>query len=134
MTVAIQRIDELIGKVEGLKGIALRAAPEVAKVVDAHLRKCIAQGTDPYGNPWKPRKIDGGRPLQHADQTLFVKALGQHVITEIHGIDARHHHGWVKGKIKRTVIFTKPELPPELVIEIRKVLTAEYQKTIEATP
>jgi hypothetical protein len=134
VTVATLRLEELIGKVEGLKELALRAAPQVAKVVEAYLRKTIAQGTDPYGTPWAPRKLDGGRPLQHADQTLTVTALGQHVITQIDGIDARHHHGWVKGKTKRPVIFTKPALPPELVAEIRRVLEAEYQKTLEATP
>lgn len=134
MTVATQKLEELIGKVDNLKTIALRAAPEVAKVVEAYVRKTIAAGTDPYGTPWAPRKHDGARPLQHADQTLTVTALGQHVILEIQGIDARHHHGWVKGKTKRPVILTKPELPPELVEQIRKVLFAEYQKTLEATP
>jgi hypothetical protein len=134
MTTAVTKLEEIIGKVENLKSLALRAAPEVAKVVDAYLRKTIAAGTDPYGTSWAPRKHDGARPLVHADQTLTVTALGQHVITQIHGIDARHHHGWVKGKTKRPVIFTKPELPPELAEQIRKVLTAEYQRTIEAPP
>jgi uncharacterized protein (DUF2461 family) len=134
MTTAVTRLEELIGKVKDLETLALRAAPQVAKVVEAHLRKTIAAGTDPYGVTWAPRKHDGARPLVNADQTLTVTAIGQHVITEIHGIDARHHHGWVKGKTKRPVIFTKPQLPPELIVEIRRVLEAEYQRTVEATP
>jgi len=134
MTTAVTKVAELIGKVENLKELALRAAPQVAKVVEAHLRKTIAAGTDPYGTPWAPRKLDGARPLVHADQTLAVKAVLAHIVTEIHGIDARHHHGTVKGKTKRPVIFTKPALPPELVVEIRRVLEAEYQRTVEATP
>ena len=131
MTTAVTQIDNLLRKLDGLKSLGLRAVPVIARVMEAHLRRTIKAGTDPYGTPWAPRKRDGGRPLQHADQTLKVTGHGRHVIVEIHGIDARHHKGAVKGRVKRPVIFNQKELPPALVEDIRAVLIEEFKKTVE---
>lgn len=130
MTSAKMQIDNMLHKLDELKQLGVRAAPSIVRVMDAYLRRTIAAGTDPYGNPWAPRKSDGGRTLVHADKTLKVTWHGRHIIVEIHGIDARHHKGAVKGRVKRPIIFNKKELPPALVEEIRRALAAEYQAIV----
>lgn len=131
MTSASVQIDNTLKKLDELKQLGLRAAPTIVKVMEAHLRRTIKAGTDPYGTPWAPRKVDGGRPLVHADETLKVTWHGRHIIVEIHGIHARHHKGAVKGRVKRPIIFNQKELPPALVEDIRAALGEELKKIVQ---
>lgn len=91
-----------------LEGLTERAAQEAAPLVEEAARKTAAAGKDPYGNTWQPKK-DGGRPLVHAADHVYARAVGSYVEISVDGPDAFHNDG--SGRPVRQVI-PDVEIPP----------------------
>jgi len=87
--------------------MTVEAAPRVAIAVREALLKTMNAQTAPDGERWAPRKR-GTRPvLVNASDALEVGSSGSTVIIALHGIEARHHRGWVKGGTARPIIIDK---------------------------
>jgi hypothetical protein len=120
--------DELQGMIESIRRmgeLGITAAPDVARVVDAELRRTIAAGTTPDGQPWQERQR-GGKPLQNAGDALFVAAVGGTVYVRLKGPEARHHRGTARGGVMRQVIPSSSRLPAPLASKIKAVLVEHF--------
>ena len=116
----LAELDALIARVRKLPELAQRAAPDVARVVEAELHRTIAAGTTPYGEPWKLTQ-DGAKPLVHAADALAVVAVGTTIYVRLTGPEARHHLGRGRGGVKREVIPTRG-IPPRMAAPIRAAI------------
>jgi hypothetical protein len=119
----------MIRKLRAVPGIAERAAPDVADAVRADLERTIAAGTSATGEPWAPRKEDGGRPLAGASKALAVVAVGTRVYARIAGHIGRHHLGRARGGVYRRILPTKG-MPPRMSLAVRRALAEHFRRTI----
>lgn len=127
----IDDLNRMLASLDKLGKLDERAAGSVADAVETFTRRTIANGTDPEGVPWIPRKADGSRPLERADKTLLVTPVGNHVYIAITGEDARHHHGAAKGKTVRPIILHSNVLPKELITDIQQALKKTFTEVFE---
>lgn len=105
------------------------SAPIVAKAIDKEIAKQIDASEGPDGKPWKPTKA-GTAPLQNASEAVTVKAIGKVVLVKVVDVEARHHLGAVKGKVKREIIPTGA-IPTPITRAITRVLTGEFHAIME---
>ena len=112
-----------IRKVKTLARLASDAAPKVARALEQSIQESISAGRAPDGTPWKPRK-DGGRPLQNAGAALVAVTQEKAVAVVLEGVEARHHYGAVRGKVKRQILPVK--LEPRMTQAITAVCEAEF--------
>ena len=106
-------------------------APAVALAVRGELAAQIAAGTGPDGRAWKPTKA-GTPPLRNAAAALTVRAVGTVVVATLSGVEARHHLGAVKGKVKREILPTG-KIPDPVTRAITRVVTAEFEAIMGGT-
>jgi len=127
-----QDIDAMLATLERLGDLETAAVPAIAEAIERTLDGTARAGTTPDGQPWAPRKKDGGRTLQHAAEAIRVTYSGDTVFVRLTGPDARHHHGAIRGKVKRQVIPNSKRLPDLMVaniqIEIAKVFDREVSQ------
>jgi hypothetical protein len=107
------------------RALTVEAAPEIADALREHVVKTIDAGTTPDGVPWKPTE-KGTQPLRDAARNVFAFAIGSYVYIRVTGIEARHHLGTVKGRVKRQIIFEGTKLPPPLIAEIKRIMAKRY--------
>jgi hypothetical protein len=118
----------MIARVENLPRVVVkRAAPDVAEVVEAELRRTIAAGTTSDGKAWAPRE-DGGKPLATAADSLVVVPVGTRILARLRGHVARHHRGIARGGIERPILPTK--ITPQLGAKIRDVILEHAHKAV----
>lgn len=120
----VKQLRELDGKV------AEQVAPEIARVVRAELERSIAAGTDPYGVAWKKTQ-QGATPLRNAMQAVTVATVDGNVFVRVGGIEARHHLGAVRGKVKRRIIPSKKLLPASWALAIKRVVDTWFQREVK---
>jgi hypothetical protein len=106
-------------------GEAEQYLPPAAQEVKAHLQKTIAAGTSPSGQPWEPRKRDGGKPLQNAAAAVEVRVAGSTIIVELTGPEVFWHYG-VRGVKPRKVIPT--EIDESLGSAIRRGVAKPFRE------
>jgi hypothetical protein len=111
----------MIERVRSVDGLARKAAPRVARVVEAELRRTTAAHATPSGERW-PLRQDGGLPLERAMASIGVGAVGTTIYVRLTGPTARHHKGTAAGKIRRQVIPDTRVIPAPMAAEIRRVL------------
>jgi hypothetical protein len=121
-------IDSILERLRKLPGIARRAAPNVARVVERELRSQIAAGSAPDGTPWQETQ-DGRQPLRNAGSALSVRAVGTVVLAKIEGVYARHHRGWVRGGVRRPIL-PSAKAPEPIVRAVREVVADEFRETM----
>lgn len=118
----------MIAKLKALPRVLVKdMMPAIAEIMREDLKATIAAGTTPEGEPWKPRKADGSRPLEGAAKALHVAAVGASVFVRLTGINAKHHWGAVRGGTKRRIIYTGTTLPPRVLAKIQALATERFK-------
>jgi hypothetical protein len=102
-------IDLMIARIEQIRKI--EPGPIIAKAMHEHVSGTIGASTDAYGSPWQSTQ-SGGRPLKNAAAHLKIYSSKGLAGISIEGstnrqVEGRHHHGNVKGGIKRPIIPTR---------------------------
>ncbi len=124
-------LERMIAKLREIPGLPKRAAPDVADRVRESLERTIAAGTTSDGTPWAPRKADGGRPLEGAEKSLAVAAVGTRIFARLHGHIARHHRGRAKGGTVRPILPTSSTLPRPMADAIRRELVRHFSEIVK---
>lgn len=122
-------LDAMIARLRDLPKLARTVAPDCARVVESEIKRTIAAGTDPYGLPWAPKKQGGGKPLAGAAAVLGVAAVGSSIFVRLHGVEARHHMGRVRGRVTREIIPTR-DIPPAMAAGMRRVISDAFLKVM----
>jgi hypothetical protein len=129
MTTGAAELDRMIRSIRGLKGLAERAAPDVAEAIHAELVRTIAAGTTPDGDPWRPTQ-DGRTPLRNAAAAIRCAAVGTRIYVRLIGPEARHHRGSARGGIVRRVLPASSRIPPAMASVITDVLTRHFHEAV----
>lgn len=118
----MNQLDSLIASLSTLPGVVeSELAPKVAAAVYKDLKQTIAEGETAYGQAWKPKQ-DGTQPLRNAAKAVSVETRGATVIMWVRGVEARHHLGAVKGKVKRPILpDVKGLLPNKMYKDIASI-------------
>lgn len=128
MSAATEALDAMIASISSLETLVPESLPALSEACQRSVERTIADGTTAYKKPWQPT-ADGRKPLRNASKALKVATVGTTVWINITGVEARHHLGAVKGKVKRPII---PErgLPGVLAKELRAILEANFQERL----
>ena len=119
-------LDEMIRSARALGTMVPDAAPAVARVLDSEVRTQIAQGTGPDGRPWKPTQA-GNLPLRNAGKSVTTRAIDGVVLMTVVGVEARHHLGAVRGKVRRPIIPSS-RIPDPMARAITRVYEERFGK------
>jgi hypothetical protein len=129
----VSEMDAMLAKLRALRGMVTRSAPGVAEALDGEIRRNIAAGVGPDGQPWVPT-VDGRKPLRDAGKALSTRAIGTVVLTKLEGVEARHHLGAVRGSSKARWlarrILPNNRIPAPVAAAIRTVLAREFTETM----
>lgn len=121
-------LEAQIRRLRELGKLVADAAPAVADAVGRELEQQIERGVGPDGTPWQLTQ-DGRQPLRGAARAVRTRALGNVVIVEVTGVEARHHLGAVRGKVKRPIIPTR-SIPQPVAVAITKVIGERFDRTM----
>ena len=116
----------MISSLRELSKFVTGSAGRARRAVDADSRRKISRGQDPNGKPWQPTKA-GERPLKNAGAALSVKLVGKRIVWTLKGIEARHHLGAVKGKVKRQIIPIE-DIPSSVAKAITQTYNSEFAR------
>ena len=120
-----EHLDALIRKYRGARAFLAEAAPAAAEAMGNVIRKSIAAGTTPEGEPWAPRKKDGGRALVNAAAKLNIGAVGTKLIARITFPDSLHNRGIPPNTPQRRIL---PEsVTPEIAEAISDALEGGWR-------
>jgi hypothetical protein len=124
----IAELDAMIRRLRELpESLVKDAAPEIARVVEQEIKRTIAAGTTPEGEPWE-RTLDGRKPLQHAASAVFVGAVGTTIFVRLTGPEARHHLGQARGgKVRRVIPET---IPPAMAAKMVDVIGERFAEAM----
>jgi hypothetical protein len=81
-------------------GLAASMATEAVPLVEAAVKATAAAGTDPYGEPWRPKK-DGGRALPDAADAVSVESNGKIIRITVRGGEAAQNRYGVRRLLPR---------------------------------
>lgn len=127
----LESISRMIKSLRALpRALTVELAPKVAEIFQEDVERSIAAGTAPDGTPWKPRAKDGSRPLEGAASHVYSAAVGSIVYLRVKGIEARHHRGTVKGKVKRPIIYEGTKVPKRVADKVIALQTAAFQRVM----
>lgn len=122
-------LQDWIRRLNAIATLPERAAPEIAKAIDASLRANIAAGTDPDGNAWQPTKT-GQQPLRNAGRALTVTTLGTRIIARLTGPEALHHLGKARGHAVRRILPTR-KLNAPVIAAIKSALQRAHDESFK---
>lgn len=114
--------DNLARMPDAIPVVAKRSAEAIEQLVAAN----IAAARAPDGTPWLPR-ADGGAPLVGAARAVDVVAVGSTVLVAVHGIEARHHAGKVKGGVARPIV-PRGKLPASMLAAVSAIAAEELRR------
>jgi hypothetical protein len=80
----------------------------------------------PTGEPWAPRKVGTAPVLDGAGAAIKSGYIGRTVLFRLLGVEARHHRGRIKGKVKRQIIPTGSTVPPTMAAAMAAVITRRF--------
>lgn len=124
-------VDRMIAAARAAGQLPQKTAELAAPLIDAALKKTAAAGTTPSGEPWAPRKKDGGRALEGAAAAISTKAVGSAVRVTLTGPAAIHHYGEAKrGTPRRQVIPDAGELPAPVVEAVREAAGKAFARAV----
>lgn len=92
--------------IDGLRqfsGDVRASAPALAEAIKVECVKAVSSGHSPDGEPFAPRKKDGGVPLRNAGAAITASTSGTVAIVQVTGPEALHHYG-VNGAPPRHVV------------------------------
>jgi len=121
---------DMIRTLQELSGFGLKSASKATREVEVVTRRQVARGLGPDGKPWKPTQA-GTPPLKNAGAALTIKLKGKCIIWTLTGVEARHHLGAVRGKVKRPIIPIDV-LPGPVVEAITKSYNSEFARITSA--
>lgn len=129
MSAATDALQSMIDSANRVSSLVDDAMSDVTQAVLTEQRRTMAEGMSAYAEPWKPT-LKGKAPLQHADKALRVMSVNRTIYVTLHGPEARHHLGRVRGKVKRGII---PErgLPSAMADSIRNVLQQHFDDAVQ---
>lgn len=123
-------LDGMIAACRAAKRLAVDAAPEVARNVEASLKASAAAGTSPAGEPWAPRKRDGGRAMAGASSAVSARSIGSVVLIKLTGPEVFHHFGSPPSKAPRQVI-PMGSMPAKLGNAVRLGFVTPWRKGVK---
>ena len=129
MSAATEALAAMIASVQRMETLVADSMPELAKAVQTELERTIAAGTTAYNQPWKPTQ-SGEPALVHAADALRVMPSGKTIYVTLGGVEARHHFGNVKGKVKREILPVRG-LPSSMAKALQAVLERNFQKAAQ---
>lgn len=128
---ALESISRMIKSLRALpRAVTDELAPKVAEIFQEDVERSIAAGTAPDGTLWKPRAKDGSRPLEDAAAHVYTAAIGSIVYLRVKGVEARHHRGTVKGKVKRQIIYEGTQIPKRVADKVIALQLAAFQRVM----
>lgn len=104
------------------------AAPVIAQKFEEQLRRNIAAGKTPDGQPWEPTE-EGKPALRGAGKALRASADGTVIVAELNGPEALHHAGRAKGGVKRQILPDR-EIPDPLNAAIKETLGDKFREVL----
>jgi hypothetical protein len=122
----------MIATVRRVGALARDVAPAIADELRAFIASEIAAGRTPGGDTLRPRKADGGQPLQNAAKAITVRAVGTIITAEVTGFpELLHNVGHARGaKEPRRLVPAGGVVPSALADRVRALLS---QRFAEAT-
>lgn len=118
----LDQMRKIVSKIErSPEEIAGVFANELTRVVNAQ----ISAATDPNGNPWPPRKVDGGKALQNIK--VSAVPVGHKAIIRLVYWEAMHNNGVARGNVRRQILPDKgvPPMYSKPLLEAAKRYFAE---------
>jgi hypothetical protein len=117
-----QELNDLIRKVRALPRVVEEALPEAARELEKIIAGNVAAQRGPDGQPWpKPKDPETTDVLRNAMKSVTVRAIGRVLIATVRGIEARHHLGIIRGRVKREIIPTK-KTPAPMIEALKRVI------------
>lgn len=107
------------------KSLVDDARPAIADIMREDIEATIRAGTDAYGEPW-PKAQDGQPALEQAGSNLKVIVRGVKIVASVDGYHARHHRGYSKGGVKRSILPTQGLIPPKTVTRMKRELEKRF--------
>ena len=103
---------------------------DVARVMDADVKRTITNGTDAYGKPWEPNK-DGSSFTFVKSSDVVTGAIGHTIITRIKSRTAvLHHYGRANGKVQRPILPIG-KLPPRMINAIKAAIGRRTKAVVD---
>lgn len=117
---AADELNQMIAQLRKLPELVESVLPEVAVECKTVIAENIAAQRGPDGTPWQPGAR--GQPvLQNAAAAITAQAIGNVVLITVSGVEAKHHLGRVRGRIKRPII-PSGRLPQPMAEAIARVV------------
>lgn len=72
--------------------------------IRSELQKTVSAGQAPDGTAWKPREIDGGKPLRNAMANIDVRQVSPtQAVIELKGHHVFHHYGAGDNPVRKII-------------------------------
>jgi hypothetical protein len=123
----VNELNDMIRRLNSIEGAVRGAMLDVEAACKKQLEQSISAGTSPDGEAWALRKDTQARPLQNALEHVNFATLDNTVIVRLRGVDAAHHRGGTRGRVKRQVIPVD-RIPDTWQAAIRRVLVEHFER------
>lgn len=125
-------LDDMIRSLRSISKLDERAATIAAPLLESALKATANAGTTPDGQPWAPRKKDGGRAMAGAASAISAGASGDTVRVTLRGPEVFWHFG-ERGAPRRQVIPDGGGEMPAVVSDVLKKSTAQAFQELTGT-
>ena len=120
MAAETDALNAMIAHLRAIPDLVQSALPECAAECKAVIAENIAAQRGPDGTPWQPG-AKGQPVLEDAVSAVEAIATGNTILIRVSGIEAKHHFGFVRGKIARPIIPTR-KAPQPMTKAIERVI------------
>lgn len=115
-------LNAMIRRLRALPRVVEEALPEAATELEKVIAGNIAAQRGPDGKAWeKPKDPETKDVLRNAMKSVTVRAIGRVLLARVVGVEAKHHLGIVKGRVKREIIPTG-RAPQPMIEALRRVI------------
>ena len=124
-------LSRMVASIVSLEGSFERVGADIAERMQEHVARTSKAGQNAYGVPLQPRKDSGKPTMTKATRNIDTTAVGNRIYQVVKGVEARHHLGAAKGKVKRPTIFNRTDsLPSEVSNAIKSLLSKDLAKQV----